>query len=137
MAVKTAARLAASIAIVLALALAGGARADQSTVKIAKKEKVGTYLADAKGMALYVFKKDSSGKSACAGPCVAKWPIYHVDKVGVTGDLDAKSFGTITREDGKKQTTYKGMPLYYFAGDKTPSDTTGQGVNDVWFLAAP
>jgi predicted lipoprotein with Yx(FWY)xxD motif len=29
----------------------------------------------------YVFKKDSPGKSACAGPCVAKWPIYYREKV--------------------------------------------------------
>jgi predicted lipoprotein with Yx(FWY)xxD motif len=135
MRIPNAAHLAASIAILLALA--GDVRADHHTAKIANKEKVGSYLTDAKGMALYIFKKDSSGKSACAGPCVAKWPIYDVEQVGVSGKLDAKSFGTITREDGKKQTTYKGMPLYYFAGDKAPSDTTGHGLNEVWFLAQP
>jgi predicted lipoprotein with Yx(FWY)xxD motif len=31
------------------------------------------------------------------------------EKVGVTGDLKASDFASITREDGKKQ----GMPLYY------------------------
>ena len=49
----------------------------------------------------------------------------------------AADFGTITREDGQKQTTYKGMPLYYFAGDKAAGEVKGQGVKDVWYVAAP
>jgi predicted lipoprotein with Yx(FWY)xxD motif len=134
--VNVASRLAATLALA-ALMIAGTARADDHTVKVAKDDKVGTHLTDAKGMALYVFKKDSPGKSACAGPCVAKWPIYYREKVGVTGDLKAADFGTITRDDGKKQTTYKGMPLYYFAADKAPGDVNGQGVMEVWAVAAP
>ncbi len=130
-------RIAAAIAVAVALTFAGAARADHHTVKIAKKEGVGSYLTDAKGMALYLFKKDSPGKSACAGPCVAKWPLYYREKVGTTGGLDAASFGTIAREDGQKQTTYKGMPLYYFAGDKAAGETKGEGVGGVWALATP
>jgi predicted lipoprotein with Yx(FWY)xxD motif len=88
-------------------------------------------------MTLYNFKKDTPGKSACEGECLAKWPIYFVDMVAPKDGLDAKNFGTITRADGKKQTTYKGMPLYFFAGDKAPGDTNGQGVKDVWFVVTP
>lgn len=128
-------RLGATLAV--AMMLAGPARADHHTVKVAKNDKIGAHLTDAKGMTLYVFQKDSAGKSACAGPCVAKWPIYFREKVGVTGDLKPSDFGTITREDGKKQTTYKGMPLYYFAGDKGPGDANGQGILDVWTAATP
>lgn len=119
------------------LAFAGTARADHHTVKVAKSEKLGSYLTDAKGMTLYLFKKDSAGKSACAGGCVAKWPIYYREKVGVSGNLKSEDFATISRDDGQKQTTYKGMPLYYFAADKAAGDSTGQGVNDVWFVVAP
>ena len=54
-----------------------------------------------------------------------------------SGGLSPGDFGNITREDGQKQVTYKGMPLYYFAGDKAPGDTAGQGVRDVWYAAAP
>ena len=135
--VSKAARLTAAVALAIAVAAAGSARADHHAVKVAKHEKHGSYLADAKGMALYVFKKDSPGKSACAGDCVARWPLYYREKVGPGAGTKDADFATITREDGQKQTTYKGMPLYYFAGDKAPADVNGQGVRDVWFLAQP
>lgn len=127
----------AGIAALALLTVASPARADHHAVKIAKNEKIGNYLADAKGSTLYVFKKDSPGKSACTADCLAKWPVYYAEAVAPTGGLDPKSFGTITREDGKKQTTYKGMPLYYFAGDKAPGDSAGQGIKDVWYAATP
>ena len=123
--------------LILVLLFGGTARSDDHTVKIATKDQVGSYLTDAKGMTLYVFKKDSPRKSACSGGCVTAWPLFYREKVGVPDTLQADDFATITREDGKKQTTYKGLPLYYFAGDKLPLDTNGQGVKDVWFVAAP
>lgn len=83
------------------------------------------------------FKKESPGKSACEGDCVAKWPLYFREGVAVKDGLKVEDFATITRADGQKQTTYKGMPLYYFAGDKNPGDTTGQGVKDVWYVVNP
>ena len=131
-----------NVAKILAAALAvasapGLALAAHHEIKVAKNDKIGSYLTDTKGMTLYEFKKDSPGKSACAGDCVAKWPLYYQEHAATTGDLKAGDLGTITREDGKKQTTYKGMPLYYFAGDKAPGDVKGQGVKDVWFVAAP
>jgi predicted lipoprotein with Yx(FWY)xxD motif len=45
--------------------------------------------------------------------------------------------GTITRADDSVQVTYNGMPLYYFAQDMLPGDTTGQGRGDVWWVVAP
>lgn len=122
---------------VLSLALAGVALADNHATKVAEKAGVGKFLTDAKGMTLYTFKKDSPGKSACAGPCVEKWPLYFREKVAAPDGVMAGDFGTITREDGKKQTTYKGWPLYYFAGDKAPGDLLGQGMGNVWFVANP
>jgi predicted lipoprotein with Yx(FWY)xxD motif len=134
---KTRLQLAALFAFLVLGALGGMALADQEAVKVETKDKLGSYLTDANGMTLYLFKKDSPGKSACAGECVARWPVYHREKVGASKGLKAADFATIAREDGKKQTTYKGMPLYYFAGDKAPGDANGQGVKDVWFVVAP
>ena len=122
---------------VVSLAFAGAAFADHHAIKLSEKAGVGKFFADSKGMTLYIFKKDSPGKSACAGPCVEKWPLYFREKVAVPDGVMAGDFGTITREDGKQQTTYKGWPLYYFAGDKAPKDVLGQGVGTVWFVANP
>jgi len=107
------------------------------TVLIKSKEGVGKYLTDSKGATLYYFKNDSPGKSACAGECSGKWPAFHSEKIDAPKDVNAKDFGAITREDGKKQTTYKGYPLYYFSGDAKAGDTNGQGVKDVWFVIDP
>jgi predicted lipoprotein with Yx(FWY)xxD motif len=122
---------------VLSLALAGVALADHHAIKLAEKDGVGKFFTDTNGMTLYIFKKDSPGKSVCAGPCVVKWPLYFREKVSVPEGVNALDFGTISREDGMQQTTYKGWPLYYFAGDKTPGDILGHAVGNVWFVANP
>ena len=108
-----------------------------STVEIRTKDGVGNFLTDEKGMTLYLFKKDAPGVSACAGPCVEKWPLFTAESVTTPGGVNAADFGTITREDGKKQTTYKGLPLYYFFKDVNAGDTAGKAVNNVWFVATP
>jgi len=118
-------------AVVSSLALAA------DSVGIKNKDGIGSYLADGKGLTLYTFMKDSPGKSACAGPCVGLWPPFFTDTVAVPASLDAKNFGTITRDDGKKQTTYKGMPLYYFSGDGGAGETKGDGVKGIWNAAKP
>jgi predicted lipoprotein with Yx(FWY)xxD motif len=46
-------------------------------------------------------------------------------------------FGTLTRSDGKMQTTFRGYPLYYFFKDQMAGDMKGQGVKDVWYLVDP
>jgi len=48
--------------------------------------------------------------------------------------------GTIRRADGKRQVTYAKHPLYYFAGDRRPGDTNGQGLNQFgakWYVVSP
>ncbi len=97
----------------------------------------GKILTDEKGMALYVFDKDSMDKSSCTGDCLTKWPPLTVAAAadlkggeGITGKL-----ATIKREDdGKLQVTINGMPLYHYYEDKQPGDAKGQAVGDVWWL---
>ena len=92
-----------------------------------------SFLADSNGMTLYYFTKDASGSSTCTGQCVDRWPVFYTDNVMVPAGMDAKEFGVISRADGKKQSTFRGWPLYYWAGDKAPGQTNGQGFNSVWF----
>jgi predicted lipoprotein with Yx(FWY)xxD motif len=134
---KNITKAAIAAVMVTAFLAAGLAYADHHAVKIAKKEGIGSYLTDIKGMTLYYSKIDTAGKSACEGPCVENWPLYYRETVASKDGLAASDFAAITRPDGKKQTTYKGMPLYYFAKDKKPGDTLGQGVKDVWYVVNP
>ena len=113
------------------------ALADHHAVKVVKNAALGSFLTDTKGMTLYYFKKDAPGKSACYGDCVVKWPLYYRDNIAPKDGLKAEDFGSITRDDGQMQTTYKGMPLYYFFKDAKAGDTAGQGVNNVWYVVAP
>jgi predicted lipoprotein with Yx(FWY)xxD motif len=113
--------------------------ASAATLNIKAKEGIGSYLADEKGMALYLFKKDAPDKSACgaANGCLERWPVFYSEKIEPAPGIDAASIGVITRDDGLKQTTYKRQPLYYFYKDKDDEDVYGQGVNNVWYVVAP
>ena len=106
-------------------------------VKIQEKAGIGKYFTDTEGKTLYWFKKDSSGKSACSGACLEKWPIYYRETVAAPKGIKAADFGTITREDGKKQTTFRGYPIYYWSSDKKAGETNGQGFNNVWSVINP
>ena len=119
------------------LALPTVALANHHAVKITQKEGIGNYLTDAEGKTLYWFKKDAPGQSACAGPCVEKWPLYFREAVAAPEGVDVKDFATITRADGKSQTTFRGYPLYYWINDAKAGDTTGQGFNSVWYVVDP
>jgi len=113
-------------------------RAEEAVgVKVAEKEGVGQFLTDGSNMTLYTFANDESGVSNCSGECLDKWPPFYVDPASVVEGCDVGDFSTITREDGSEQTTYKGMPLYYFFNDNNPGDTNGHGVKGVWFVATP
>lgn len=95
------------------------------------------YIVDSKGKTLYLFTKDVMGDSKCTGACLNAWPVFYQEKIAVASGLSSSDFGTITRDDGKQQTTYKGWPLYYFSSDVNPGDIKGEGVNKVWFIARP
>jgi hypothetical protein len=48
--------------------------------------------------------------------------------------------GTSQRSGGVTQVTYNGHPLYLYAADSAPGQTTGQGLNQfgaLWWLVNP
>jgi predicted lipoprotein with Yx(FWY)xxD motif len=126
----------------------------KTEVNLSTSATLGSYLTDKKGRSLYFFSTDANGQSSCTGGCEALWPPFFVDnltadKLG-TG-LTLSDFGTITTPSSKKQLTYKGWPLYYYApvsgsdpyGNggtntiETPGQTTGDGFGGIWFIAKP
>ena len=93
----------------------------------------GKVLVDDKGMTLYTFDKDAGGKSACVDKCAQNWPPLPAD----AGAAAPAGYSVIARADGTRQWAYKGKPLYGWAKDKKPGDTTGDGVGKVWHAARP
>ncbi len=92
-------------------------------------------LTNTAGMTLYTFDKDAagSGKSVCNGPCATNWPP-------LAAPADAKAageYGVVTRDDGARQWSYKGLPLYLWVKDQKPGDRTGDGFNNAWRVAKP
>jgi predicted lipoprotein with Yx(FWY)xxD motif len=115
------------------------AQPDAAIVKVASSD-LGTILADAGGRTLYAFTKDGkgSGRSACAGQCIATWPALTATGTPLAGGgVDAALLTTIKRDDGTTQVSYNGWPLYFYGGDVQPGQTQGQGVNGVWFVLSP
>jgi predicted lipoprotein with Yx(FWY)xxD motif len=111
-------------------AVAAQAAAPAMTAETAK----GPALVDAKSMTLYTFDKDMGGKSMCNGPCAANWPAL----TAASGSAASGDWTTVTRDDGTMQWAYKGKPLYTFAKDTKPGDTTGDGfLNGAWHIAKP
>jgi predicted lipoprotein with Yx(FWY)xxD motif len=106
-------------------------------VNLGKSDQLGSFLVDDKGMTLYLFTKDSPGTSTCYDKCAAAWPaLLTAGNAAGGAGVDATKFGTTTRTDGSTQVTYNGWPLYFYAKDKQPGDTTGQAVGSVWYLVS-
>lgn len=107
-------------------------------VMVMQKEGIGKYLTDSKGRTLYWFKNDTPGKSTCTGKCLEFWiPFYNGTILSASPDMNLKDFGTIVRQDGKKQSTFRRIPLYYFYMDQQAGDTKGENFNKLWHVIDP
>ena len=92
--------------------------------------KLGRILVDARGHSLYLFEKDTNGRSACYGACARVWlPLLTRGRPIAGPGAKAALLGVITRTGGTHQVTYAGHPLYRYSLDKQPGQTKGEGVN--------
>jgi predicted lipoprotein with Yx(FWY)xxD motif len=126
--------------LVAALMLIGfqAAIADARSVRIMNKESTGKYLANGKGRAFYWLSTDAPGKRTRSRPGLRKWPpVALKSKVKLPATLKSSDFDSIVRADGKKQSTFRGYPLYYFARDRNAGDTKGHGLHNAWHLVNP
>jgi predicted lipoprotein with Yx(FWY)xxD motif len=125
---------AAIIVAVVALSSASGSTTAAATVK--RGHALGkTVLVNRSGRTLYSLSAETHGRFICNGSCLSLWhplTVKHGQKP--TGPV---KLGTIRRSNGQTQVTYKGKPLYTFAGDHKAGDAKGEGFKDVgvWHAA--
>jgi len=110
---------------------------DPDGVVITGNSTFGNVITDNEGHTLYFFFNDAAAGSACTGDCLVAWPLFYEDNLTIGAGLNASDFGTITRSDGKKQSTFKGWPLYYYQGDAKKGDVNGDKVGNLWAVAKP
>ncbi len=118
--------------LVLSVALGLPLAAQAASVTQGNSDK-GTVLTDERGMTLYTYDKDETGKSNCVDACAQNWPPLLADAgAKVTGE-----YSLVKRPDGAMQWAYRGKPLYLWSKDTKPGETTGDNVKEVWHLARP
>ena len=122
------------LAIALTALLAPGiASAKQATKPVAEQAANATLgrtvLTTLAGRTLYSLSAETNGRFICTGSCLSTWrPLVVSAAVKPTGPV---KLGTIKRPDKRTQVTYKGRPLYTFAGDTKPGEVDGEGIRDV------
>ena len=134
---------AVAIALSTAPALANGHGSDappppkpEATTAPAKVvlTKQGPKLVDLKGMTLYYYEHDTTGKTSnCNGKCTESW-------VPLPATADAKAVGdftVISRSDGSRMWAYRYRPLYTSPADKAPGDANGNATTLQWRIARP
>jgi predicted lipoprotein with Yx(FWY)xxD motif len=102
----------------------GGTAAGESTGVTAtltvRQTRFGKILFAGNGRVLYGFTRDRrGGPSQCYGDCASAWPVYYA-RAALTAGAGVKQslLGTVRRRDGRRQVTYNGWPLYYYAHER-------------------
>ena len=135
--------LAAAVTLVASPALAGGhgggepappkVEAPVAPAKVVLTKK-GPQLVDLKGMTLYTYERDTTGKTSnCNEKCAESW-------VPLAATADAKAVGdftVISRNDGSRMWAYRYRPLYTSPSDKAPGDANGIATTMQWRIARP
>lgn len=127
-------------ALLAALLLCAGCTQSSSlTVKLSDHSSIGSILTDSNGRSLYFLAKDvpGTGKATDLGEFSRYWPPFFAENVVSSPGINISDFGILTRTDGKKQTTYRGWPLYYYFNDKNPGDLKLDTASNIWFAIRP
>jgi predicted lipoprotein with Yx(FWY)xxD motif len=99
-----------------AAAVSTVARASAGTRITLRASEFGTMLFGPNRQAIYIFERDRRNRTNCQGECAKAWPPVYTRGKPVAGRGVRKSLlGSIRRRDGRRQVTYAGKPLYYYA----------------------
>jgi predicted lipoprotein with Yx(FWY)xxD motif len=135
----------AIFAVVAAIAAMGlvssiaAATTSKRVVREANSPSLGkTVLTANNGLTLYTLSAEKHGTFICKGSCLKDWhPLVVAKGVKPTGPVQ---LGTVKRPDnGRRQVTFEGRPLYTFDDDRKKGDANGEGFKDVgtWHAATP
>lgn len=93
----------------------------------------GTVLTTSSGMTVYVFDRDSPGRSTCYDQCAQYWPPAYAP----AGAVATSGLTLIQRADGQMQwATSNGLPLYTYVNDHAPGDSYGNNIDGQWHVVA-
>ena len=100
----------------------------------------GSMLFDSKRQAIYIFERDSDGKTVCYDECAEAWPpVYTEGEPKAREGVKQSLLGTLKRRDGRLQVTYRGQPLYFYAHEG-PGEVRCHNVNlngGLWWVVGP
>lgn len=100
----------------------------------------GSMLVDGKRQAIYIFENDPRGGTVCYGECAKAWPPVLTSGTPRAGaGVRKKLLGTVRRRNGKRQVTYAGKPLYFYAHE-APGEVLCHNVNlngGYWWVIGP
>ena len=126
-------------------AAASGSSASGTTVTIRRAGGM-SVLATSSGRTLYTSDQEK-GKVLCrSSACMGVWKPLTVsaDQKPTSSGGVAVHLSTVKRQDGSRQVSFDGQPLYTFSFDHSPGQVNGDGLSDsfdgidfTWHAATP
>jgi predicted lipoprotein with Yx(FWY)xxD motif len=108
------------------------------TATVTVKGQSETVLTNTKGLTLYYFTADTATHSALSRNCLQVWPpLLFNGSSGPTSSTSLTGKLSVQMDINGNQIEYNGHPLYTFSGDSAHSQTNGEGLYGVWFVATP
>ena len=81
-----------------------------------RSSRFGRMLWGPKQQAIYIFERDARNRTRCYGECAKAWPPVYTKGRPIAGSgVRPSLLGSIRRRDGRRQVTYAGKPLYFYA----------------------
>jgi predicted lipoprotein with Yx(FWY)xxD motif len=110
------------------------------TLITVRGSRFGRMLFDRRPQAIYLFTRDARGRSRCYGACAKAWPpVYTRGRPRASRGVRAELLGTTRRRDGRRQVTYGGHPLYFYAHESR-NQVLCQNVDEfggLWLVVSP
>jgi len=83
-----------------------------------RDSQLGPVIFNGRDQAAYFFTRDRGRRSRCYGECAVAWPPFYArGKPRAARGVKQSLLGTVARRNGRRQVTYAGKPLYFYAHD--------------------